>query len=134
MAKKKSLFERSETSAVAIVVHCAHDVCNNPSIVNIKVRTGRANVCRFHYDQHFQIQADLANAERGLTTADQMRAWCKQKMWERKPPGNWWAHEVLQKVERRERVSVAAYELVKKVIGYTPVREPGSDDDFHAHH
>ena len=59
---------------VARVVACAHDGCPVPAFCNIKLKTGRTNLCRHHYDQHFQIEADRANTAKGLNTVEEMRA------------------------------------------------------------
>ena len=46
----------------------------------------------------------------------------------RRAPGNWWAHEVLAKVQRNEPVTAAAFELAKLAIARGAPREPGADD------
>lgn len=46
-----------------------------------------------------------------------------------KPPGNWWAHEIMSKVAAGEHVGIAAYELAKSALRTEPEREPGQDDE-----
>lgn len=46
-----------------------------------------------------------------------------------KPPGNWWEREVLEKMERGEKVSMAAYDLAKAALAGAGQRVPGQDDE-----
>lgn len=46
-----------------------------------------------------------------------------------KPPGNWWAHEVLANMSIGKPVTAAAFELAKLAIARSASREPGSDDE-----
>ena len=96
------------------IVECAHAECNFPAMARIKVRTGMANLCRMHYDRHFQVLADSANRERGLTTVDQMRAWCKEKLGTTRAPGPWWKEEIKQMERDGKSVTVAAHELAHR--------------------
>ena len=48
---------------------------------------------------------------------------------ESRPPGNWWAHEVMAKVERNEPVTASAFNLAKQAIARGASCVPGSDDE-----
>ena len=130
MAKKKSLFDTEpERAAVRVVAHCAHDLCDHPAICSIYLKTGRANMCRFHYDQHFKIQADRNNHANGLHTVEQMRSYCRYALGKRRAPGTWWKAEALSKIAAGESRGLAAYEMATASVQRVADRIPGSDDE-----
>ena len=51
--KLKPRFEVSRDDPV----HCAHEYCGISAMCKIKTKTGWANLCWQHYDQHFERQA-----------------------------------------------------------------------------
>ena len=57
---------------------CAYDGCGFSSYVRIKTKTGWANLCPLHYDQHFKRQADETCKRLGLKTPAEMREWVKK--------------------------------------------------------
>ena len=46
-----------------------------------------------------------------------------------KPPGNWWAHEVLAKARAGHPYSLGAIELAEKALAGEGERIPGEDDE-----
>jgi hypothetical protein len=56
---------------------CCHESCGRDSVVKIHTRTGWANVCKEHYDLHFQNQADTYCESRGLHTLGQKMEWVR---------------------------------------------------------
>jgi len=71
MAAKKPVFEEPQERHV----DCAHMDCSKPSIARIKTRTGMANVCFKHYNQHFQEIAEETTERLGLKTPADCRKW-----------------------------------------------------------
>lgn len=72
MARKRDLpvFQPSRN-----IVDCAHEGCNSPAICKIKVSTTAwANLCDYHYNDHFTKKAKASCDAKGLTTTPQLRA------------------------------------------------------------
>lgn len=84
---------------LAPAVRCAHDICDSPAIVRIKLDTGLANLCRTHYDSHAQRAADAFCRSQQLETTEQKQTWLKDKL----------------------------QDIKERITG--PAREPGSDDE-----
>lgn len=61
------------------VIPCAHELCQHSAICKVKLEQGWANLCRKHYDYHALRKAKEFCIENGLETADQMRAYCREK-------------------------------------------------------
>lgn len=81
--RRKSPF----ADALEVTVNCAHFNCRNPAKVKIKTKTGHANLCMAHYDQHYRDEALDGLDKLGLaklpdeTTAEhvaRMRAYFKK--------------------------------------------------------
>ncbi len=45
-----------------------------------------------------------------------------------RPPGNWWAHEVIARFKAGYPTTIAALELAEAAIGHQAQRIPGEDD------
>ena len=63
-----------------LLIECAHIACQQRAKVNIKTPTGRANLCIFHYDEHYRLKALDTCATLGLHTTEDRRAWAKQQL------------------------------------------------------
>ncbi len=46
-----------------------------------------------------------------------------------RPPGNWWAHEVIAKFKAGHPTSIAALELAESALGHQAQRIPGEDEE-----
>lgn len=58
-------------------VECAHESCQHRAIVKIQTITGWANLCNFHYQEHYRLQALDYCSALGLHTTEQRKAWMK---------------------------------------------------------
>ena len=58
-------------------IECAHIACQQRAKVNIKTPTGRANLCTFHYDEHYRLKTLDTCAALGLHTSSQRREHAK---------------------------------------------------------
>lgn len=47
-------------------IQCAHETCGTSALHKIKVSTGYANVCQFHYDEHSKNYAEGALERHGM--------------------------------------------------------------------
>ncbi len=72
-------FKKSQSSAPARIISCAHDLCEHPAIARLKLEHGWVCLCRHHYDFHAQRRANEFCAANGLQTVDQKRAYCLEK-------------------------------------------------------
>jgi len=63
-----------------VTIPCAHDGCPDPAVLNKKLQTGIANLCRKHYEFHTQQEANEFCRARGLVTREQKFAWIKAHM------------------------------------------------------
>ena len=109
---------------------CSHDGCFKPFLCSLILPTGRTNLCRTHYDRHFQQLADAANKARGLTDVSSMIAFCRAlRNAPKRPPGNWWAQEVIDRFKAGKPTTIAALELAEKALSGQGKRVPGEDDE-----
>ena len=82
---------------------CAHESCQHRAVVKIQTPTGWANLCMFHYDEHYRIGAlDYCDAL-GLHTIEQRREWVRGEV--KKLVAKW-------------------------TPDYNRQREPGDDDEY----
>jgi hypothetical protein len=77
---RKVIGKDKEKEADEPRVKCAHDSCFMSSTVKIQTRTGWANLCGRHYDEHFVKQAREYCAENGIHTLSQMKRFLKDKV------------------------------------------------------
>ena len=69
-------------------------------------------------------------AKHGVTQhAEECMAKIREMLGKQKPPGNWWAHEVLAKLKAGEPVTLAAIELAESALAKGGSRIPGEDDE-----
>lgn len=59
---------------------CAHDACNRPAVLRRKVNGVIVNLCRHHDDHHVSQEASAYCKAKGLTTREQMMAFCKERI------------------------------------------------------
>ena len=93
---------KSQTSPEPLRIECAHESCQYRAIVKIHTLAGWANLCRFHYDQHYTDAARKRCELLGLNTVAQKREWVRQEM----------------------------KTLYAKLAQSQPLREPGEDESF----
>ena len=103
-----------------LTVECAHMECQHRAKVKIRTKTGWANLCMFHYDEHYRLKA-LATCEAlGLHTTEQRREWTRnaiQKLVQK------WTPNYGSDTDRVEAARRAAQEAIRRG------REPGEDDE-----
>ncbi len=70
-------------------IQCAHEQCPHSAIVSMKLKTGRANLCRAHYEFHITQEAREVVESKGLITTEQKREYCRRNMpkFEAREPG-----------------------------------------------
>lgn len=74
--------KRGEGKQIAkrVPVQCAYDACPDDATIRIKTSTGLANLCRGHYDAHWQREADAYCKSAGFNTIEQKRWFCTNGM------------------------------------------------------
>lgn len=63
-----------------VPVQCAHYDCPDDATIRVRTATGWANLCRGHYDLHWQREADAFCKAAGLNTIEQKRWFCMNGM------------------------------------------------------
>lgn len=61
-------------------VKCCHDECFTEAFCKVRIKTGWANFCQKHYDEHFLREAQTTCRKLGLITTSQKRAWVKERL------------------------------------------------------
>lgn len=59
-------------------VDCAFDGCGNSAKVKILVKTGWANLCVNHYEDHFRRESQKTCNRLGLDTVEKKRKWVQE--------------------------------------------------------
>jgi hypothetical protein len=73
------------------VIPCAHTGCLEPAILNRKLPTGWANLCKTHDLFHVQQEANEFCRNNGLETYEQKRDWILKKLASPRPtPAEHW--------------------------------------------
>ena len=57
---------------------CAHSGCQTPSLVRMKLKTGMANLCEFHYVEEHRNRSAKWCADNGLHTTQQKIEFCRR--------------------------------------------------------
>jgi hypothetical protein len=73
MARKTD--ESTQKADLPAVIPCAHQTCGQSAMCRVKLSTGWAKLCLYHYEAHFGEQGKKAMQEHGLIQwADESKA------------------------------------------------------------
>lgn len=100
--KRDKLVEVKETPRAA----CAFEGCKDSALCRVRVPTGWANFCMFHYDLHFVKVAREFTRSLGLKSMQEVRAYAMRNARGAADRGSrQWASDILARHERGENLS-----------------------------
>jgi ribosome-binding protein aMBF1 (putative translation factor) len=96
-------------------------LCGADATMRISVSGKMMNVCRAHYDKHFQQEAEAYCNKHGMKTVQDMIDFCKTKAVGAKAPSKQWAHDIVRDYEAGTYRYRHHYEDACRVICKEPV-------------